>query len=97
MSEPESLLHVVRQQDKDLWVVDAICMSRRHTFGGSGAMEAAVKFANRANVDGFPNIYEIRRRWLEEHKISDDAGWLQRLRHRVYVWLNLPSNETGPP
>ena len=60
-------------------------------------MEAAVKFADRANADGFPNIYEVRRRWLEEHTISDDAGWLHRLAHRVYVWLTLPSNEQGPP
>ena len=100
MSKPEPLLYVARQQGMNLWVVDAICVSRRHTFACVDAQERALNFAHRKNAedaDASHGIYKIQRRWLEEHKISDGAGWIQRLRHRVYVWLNLPSNETGPP
>ena len=97
MSKPEPLLYVARQQGMNLWVVDAICVSRRHTFACVDAQERALNFAHRKNAEASHSIREIRQSWLEEHKISDGAGWIQRLRHRVYVWLNLPSNETGPP
>ena len=97
MSKHTSLIYMLWQEDTDLWTVHAVDLPRSCTFTGPRAEERATEWAEAANARRVPDIYEIRRRWLEEHKISDGAGWLQRLRHRVYVWLNLPSNETGPP
>ena len=42
------------------------------------------------------HIREIQQHWLEEHRIARDAGWFRRALHSIYVYLMLPSDDTGP-
>lgn len=42
------------------------------------------------------HIRETQRQWIEDHKIDENAGWVRRLLHRVYVFLMLPSDSVGP-
>ena len=50
MTDRHKMLYILRQEDTDLWIVDAIDISLRHTFAGPCAAERAAEFVATKNA-----------------------------------------------